>query len=88
MIHFSVSFDEDGETRELRLEGTSTVVGWIEQGRRFIGSYGRRFSEWRFTPNDAEHEPYEVHTSIDLAYADARQFAATLGVSADAAAAS
>ena len=70
MIHFDVT-NVDGD-RELRVAGTGTLVGWIEQGRRMT-NVTRNWTEWGFTPIDGPMSP--VRENIATAYDDARAYA-------------
>ena len=76
MIHFDVV--EDGGDRTLYLEGTTTLVGWIERGRTLQTQHGPK-TEWRFAPADASVPASPVTTrGISPAYEAAREYAERL----------
>lgn len=78
-IHFDVT-EENGD-RTLMLEGTDQLVGWIEQGRKMVGSQ-RTWTEWGFVSARGTDQ-YPVHDNIAAAYADARTYAATMVTAPD-----
>lgn len=74
MIRFEPRPDGSADPdRTLYLEGTRTLVGWIERGRAMT-NLRSNWTEWRFTPNGAGSFP--VRKGISAAYDDARGYAA------------
>lgn len=75
MVRFDVEQGAYG-TRTLRLEGTDTVVGWIESGRKMVDLNGKRWTEWGFIPDgDYPDAGLPLRDNIADAYADARNYA-------------
>lgn len=77
MIHFDVTKlgTDNPQDRELRLEGTSIVIGWIEFGRRMTSLT----IECGFTPASSGGDEYPVRDHIAACYEDAKaHVAATL----------